>query len=101
VLKAACRQEVWLNPVDAEKRGIKNGDTVRVFNSRGEVRIEAKVTPHHARRERHGPGAWHDANMSGDRIDHGSCINTLTTHRPSPLAKGNPQHTNLVQIEKV
>ncbi|MFV6170317.1 hypothetical protein ACQ9I6_27930, partial [Klebsiella pneumoniae] len=25
----------------------------------------------------------------------------LTTHRPSPLAKGNPQHTNLVDIEKV
>ncbi|EPJ5226770.1 TPA: hypothetical protein ACYF0R_004743, partial [Klebsiella pneumoniae] len=24
-----------------------------------------------------------------------------TTHRPSPLAKGNPQHTNLVDIEKV
>ncbi|WP_459567161.1 molybdopterin dinucleotide binding domain-containing protein, partial [Enterobacter hormaechei] len=43
VLKAACRQEVWLNPLDAEKRGIKNGDTVRVFNDRGEVRIEAKV----------------------------------------------------------
>lgn len=38
--------------------------------------------------------------MNGDRIDHGSCINMLTTHRPSPLAKGNPQHTNLVQIEK-
>jgi Tat-targeted selenate reductase subunit YnfE len=47
-----------------------------------------------------GQGAWHDANMKGDRVDHGSCINTLTTHRPSPLAKGNPQHTNLVQIEK-
>ncbi|WP_332096922.1 hypothetical protein [Klebsiella pneumoniae] len=46
-------------------------------------------------------GAWHDANMTGDRIDHGACMNTLTTHRPSPLAKGNPQHTNLVDIEKV
>ncbi|MGM8762420.1 DMSO/selenate family reductase complex A subunit [Enterobacter asburiae] len=102
VLKAACRQEVWLNPVDAEKRGIKNGDTVRVFNSRGEVRIEAKVTPRIMPGvSAMGQGAWHDANMSGDRIDHGSCINTLTTHRPSPLAKGNPQHTNLVQIEKV
>ncbi|WP_407212141.1 selenate/tellurate reductase subunit YnfE [Enterobacter roggenkampii] len=102
VLKAACRQEVWLNPVDAEKRGIKNGDTVRVFNDRGEVRIEAKVTPRIMPGvSAMGQGAWHDANMSGDRVDHGSCINTLTTHRPSPLAKGNPQHTNLVQIEKM
>ncbi len=45
VLQAACRQEVWLNPVDAQKRGIKNGDMVRVFNTRGEVLIPAKVTP--------------------------------------------------------
>ena len=41
------------------------------------------------------------SNMSGDRVDHGACMNTLTTQRPSPLAKGNPQHTNLIQIEKV
>lgn len=47
-----------------------------------------------------GQGAWHEANMSGDKIDHGGCVNTLTTLRPSPLAKGNPQHTNLVEIEK-
>lgn len=43
----------------------------------------------------------HEANMSGDKIDHGGCVNTLTTLRPSPLAKGNPQHTNLVEIEKI
>ena len=45
ILQAACRQEVWLNPVDADQRGIKNGDLVRVFNARGEVRIPVKVTP--------------------------------------------------------
>lgn len=45
VLKAACRQEVWINPIDAQKRGIANGDMVRVFNHRGEVRLPAKVTP--------------------------------------------------------
>lgn len=102
VLKAACRQEVWINQLDAAKRGIRNGDKVRVFNDRGELRIEAKVTPRIMPGvSAMGQGAWHDASMNGDRIDHGSCINTLTTHRPSPLAKGNPQHSNLVQIEKV
>ena len=102
VLQTACRQEVWINPLDAEKRGIKNGDMVRVFNQRGEVRLPAKVTPRIMPGvSAMGQGAWHDANMTGDRIDHGACMNTLTTHRPSPLAKGNPQHTNLVDIEKV
>ncbi len=101
VLKAACRQEVWMNPVDAQKRGIANGDLVSVFNGRGEIRVEAKVTPRIMPGvAAMGQGAWHDADMAGDRIDHGSCMNTLTTQRPSPLAKGNPQHTNLVEIKK-
>ncbi|HKM98112.1 MAG TPA: selenate/tellurate reductase subunit YnfE [Buttiauxella sp.] len=101
VLKAACRQEVWINPIDAEARGIASGDRVRVFNGRGELRILAKVTPRIMPGvTAMGQGAWHEANMSGDRVDNGSCINTLTTHRPSPLAKGNPQHTNLVEIQK-
>ncbi|EAX8737775.1 dimethyl sulfoxide reductase subunit A [Salmonella enterica] len=102
VLQAACRQEVWINPLDAQKRGIANGDRVRVFNDRGEVRLPAKVTPRILPGvSAMGQGAWHDADMAGDKIDHGACINTLTTLRPSPLAKGNPQHTNLVEIEKI
>jgi anaerobic dimethyl sulfoxide reductase subunit A len=43
-------------------------------------------------------GAWYKPDPDG--VDRGACINTLTTWRPSPLAKGNPQHTNLVEIEK-
>ena len=102
ILEAACRQEVWINPIDAQKRGIASGDTVRVFNGRGEVRIAAKVTPRIMPGvSAMGQGAWHNADMNGDRVDHGGCVNTLITHRPSPLAKGNPQHTNLVEIEKV
>ena len=102
MLQAACRQEVWINPLDAQSRGIIGGDKVRVFNGRGEVRVEAKVTPRIMPGVvAMGQGAWHQADMRGDRVDHGACMNTLTTHRPSPLAKGNPQHTNLIQIEKV
>ncbi len=37
-----------------------------------------------------GQGAWHEANMSGDKIDHGGCVNTLTTLRPFTTGEGKP-----------
>lgn len=97
-LKDAAKQEMWLNPMDAESRRIKNGDLIRIFNARGEVHINAKVTP----RIMPGvvalaEGAWYAPD--GQRIDQSGSINVLTTQRPSPLAKGNPQHTNLVDVQ--
>ncbi len=75
---------------------------VRVFNNNGEMLIAAKVTPRILPGVTAiGQGAWLKADMFGDRVDHGGSINILTSHRPSPLAKGNPSHSNLVQIEKV
>ena len=91
---------MWINPVDAAPRGIKNGDLVRVFNKRGETRLPAKVTPRILPGvTAMGQGAWLKLDEKG--IDHNGCVNVLTTMRPSPLAKGNPQHTNLVEIRKV
>ncbi|EMT6576887.1 dimethyl sulfoxide reductase subunit A [Providencia rettgeri] len=102
ILKQACRQEIWINPIDAKTRGIKQGDMVKVFNDRGEVHIPAKVTPRIMPGvTAMGQGAWLDADMFGKKVDQGGCINVLTTQRPSPLAKGNPQHTNLVEIAKL
>jgi anaerobic dimethyl sulfoxide reductase subunit A len=99
VLKAACRQEMWINPIDAQKRGISNGDMVKIFNGRGEVHIHAKVTPRIIPGVvALGEGAWY--NPDANRIDRAGSINVLTTQRPSPLAKGNPSHSNLVQVEK-
>ena len=101
LLKEVNPQEAWINPADAKERSIKQGDKIRVKNAFGEIELLAKVTP------RVVPGtvcisqgAWHDADMYGDRVDKGGCINTLTTHRPSPLAKGNPQHSNICQVTK-
>ncbi|UXD30827.1 Anaerobic dimethyl sulfoxide reductase chain A [Yersinia enterocolitica] len=99
VLKAACRQEMWINPLDARERDIKNGDIVRIFNGRGEVQINAKVTPRMMPGVvALGEGAWYSPDEN--RIDRAGSINVLTTQRPSPLAKGNPSHTNLVQVTK-
>jgi molybdopterin-containing oxidoreductase family molybdopterin binding subunit len=42
----AVRNEVWIeiNPKDADKRGIKHGDVVRIFNDRGECKVKAFLT---------------------------------------------------------
>ncbi len=95
----AAPQEVWINPVDAAARGIQHGDEVYVYNDRGRSKAMAKVT----RRIIPGvvslpEGAWYTPDSNG--VDQNGCVNTLTAYRPSPLAKGNPQHTNLVEIEK-
>lgn len=92
--------ELMINPIDAEPRGIKTGDKVKVFNDRGSLVIPAFVTnrviPHLVAMPQ---GAWYKPDEKG--VDQGACFNVLTTLEASPLAKGNPSHTNLVQVEKL
>lgn len=108
-MKEAHPQSIWINPIDAEERGIKNGDQVFVYNERGTVRIEAKVTPRIAPGVTSLPqGAWYDpsgterpSGANPDKpVDIAGSVNTLTSHHPSPLAKGNAVHTTLVQVVK-
>lgn len=99
-LREAHPQSIWINSLDAKKRGIKNGDMVKVFNDRGEVHLPAYVT----NRIRPGvtnmpQGGWYTPDANG--VDTRGCGNVLTKYQPTPFAKGNPQHTNLVQVEKL
>jgi anaerobic selenocysteine-containing dehydrogenase len=99
-LEEAAPQMVWINPLDARQRGIRHGDRVRIFNALGETRTRAKVTPRIMPGVLSLPqGAWHCEGPDG--VDENGSINILTSQRPSPVAKGNPQHTNLVEIEKI
>lgn len=68
---------VWINPIDADPRGIKSEDDLFVWNDRGKIAIKAWVT------ERIVPGVlcifqgtWYDPDDEG--IDRGGCANTLT-----------------------
>ncbi len=97
-----ARQVAWVNPADAEPRGIENGDTISVKSPAGEIQIEAFVTARIVPGVVGIPqGSWHNADMAGDKVDKGGCVNTLTTYKPTPLAKGNgPAHSFIVQIAK-
>lgn len=90
-------QRLWVNPVDAQARGIADGREVRVFNARGEVRLPAHVTdavmPGVVALSQ---GAWW--NPDGRGVDRGGSINVLTSQATTPLAFGNAQHTALVEV---
>ncbi|MBL7174181.1 MAG: molybdopterin-dependent oxidoreductase [Desulfobacteraceae bacterium] len=88
----------WINTVDAQARGIENGDCIYVFNDRGKLAIHALVT------ERIIPGvicifegAWYEPDEHG--IDKGGCVNVLTD---DGYTRGGAStfNTVLVQIEK-
>ena len=87
-----------INPVDAQHRGIKSGDRVLVKNDRGSLHIKAKVTPRIIPGVVALPqGAWYQPNPNSG-VDEGACMNTLTSSIVSPISKGSPMHTNLVEV---
>ena len=93
-------QRVWMHPADADARGIREGDLVEVFNDRGRTRVPAHISEDLVSGVAAlSQGAWFRPDDRG--VDTNGSINVLTTLRPTPLAKGNPQHSNLVEIQKV
>jgi anaerobic dimethyl sulfoxide reductase subunit A len=98
-LQEAFPQRIFINPLDAAARGIKDGDLVRVWNERGALVIHARLTSRILPGVVDIPqGAWWNPGPEG--VDHGGCINVLTSHRWTPLAFGSTQHTIMVEVEK-
>jgi molybdopterin guanine dinucleotide-containing S/N-oxide reductase-like protein len=95
---------VRINAKDADARGIKSNDLVKVFNDRGAVVCAAQTT------ERLPPGTVHSYESSakydpvgepGNSVDRGGCMNLLTPSRM--IIKNSHSHAAnscLVQITK-
>jgi trimethylamine-N-oxide reductase (cytochrome c) len=95
---------IRINTKDAEKRGIRDKDLVKVFNDRGEVICSAQVT------ERVPPGTVHSyescadydpLGKPGESADRSGCVNILTPSRYiTKNSCGQAPNSCLVQIEK-
>jgi biotin/methionine sulfoxide reductase len=101
--KIAGREAVAINPVDAKKRGIADGDVVRLFNARGACLAGAVVTDAVAPGVvRLSCGAWYDPVDVGESATcaHGNA-NVLTRDQgTSRLGQGPSSATVLVDIER-
>ena len=99
-LREALRNPVWLNKADAEARGIKTGDVVRVFNENGQFIRPASVTRTIM------PGVIVIPHGAGARIDRETGIdisgadNILTASNRTSTPYLNGWNSTLVQYEK-
>ena len=97
-LRETYQQEITISTRDAEKRGLKTGDIVEVWNERGKVVVPVYVT------ERCMPGvvvlfegAWMD--LAKDGTDRSGNPDFLTLDEPSP-AGAFAYNTILVDLKK-
>lgn len=98
------REPIWINPKDAAKRDIKNGDIVKVYNKRGSTLAGAIVTKNVLEGVlMMAEGGWYDPSNpqeSKTMCKHGD-VNQLTIDKgTSKLAQGNISNTALAEIEK-
>jgi molybdopterin guanine dinucleotide-containing S/N-oxide reductase-like protein len=92
---------LWMNPKDAEARGIKHGDVVSLYNERGVVLAGAYVTERIiAGAVGMDHGAKYDPIVPGE-IDRGGAINTIVPANPTSKNNvGMAVSGFLVEVEK-
>ena len=101
--KVQQREPLTLHPDDAETRGLRSGDVVRVFNNRGAC-LAGVVTDNQIMSGvvQMSTGAWYDPlepGQIGSLCKHGS-VNVLTLDKgSSALGQGPIAHTCLVEVE--
>jgi anaerobic selenocysteine-containing dehydrogenase len=95
-LKAEGEPRLQMHQQDASPRGIQDEDMVRVFNSRGSMKIRAQVVDRIRPQVVSLSHGWWASRMLG-----GSSANALTRDGLSDLGGGGDFHDTRVQIEKL
>jgi anaerobic selenocysteine-containing dehydrogenase len=83
--------EVQIHPADAAARGLKHGETARVFNRRGEIEVKVRVDAGIRRGCVSVTNGWWGAQ--------GVLVNLLSEGRETDVAHGAAFHDNLVEVK--
>jgi anaerobic selenocysteine-containing dehydrogenase len=82
-----------LHPCDAQARGIRDGDAVRLFNSRGEIRLRARVDGAVQ------PGVVAATLNWAKLTPQGTNINSLTSEKLTDMGNSATFYSVLVEVE--
>lgn len=100
----AEREPCWMNPADAQQRGLNDGDVVRVFNDRGQALAGLKITDEiRPGVIRFNEGGWFDPadpRQIGSICRYGDVNTLMTGIASSRLAQANCGHTGMVEVER-
>src|SRR6202035_5979040 len=94
-------EPVRMHPSDAEVRGLRDGDLVRIFNDRGAclagLSVDDAVRPGVVQLS---TGAWYDPDPADPEFCRHGNPNVLTADRPSSaLSQGTTGQLAMVEIE--
>ena len=102
--KVSGREPLWINPLDAKARNLRDGDITRVFNDRGAclagVHVTDQIRPGVVQLA---TGAWYDPDRPGEigTLDKHGNPNVLTLDKgTSKLAQAPAAHSLLVEVER-
>ena len=85
-----------IHPIDANDRGINQGDYVRAYNQRGELKLKARITDAARRGLVVAPSIWWKKLASDNKN-----ANELTSQRLTDMGRAPTFYDVLVQVEKI
>jgi anaerobic selenocysteine-containing dehydrogenase len=85
-----------MHPEDAQARGIRDGDSVRVFNDRGSYVLKARINGKPRRGVVVAPSVWWKKHAR-----HGGNANNVTPQRTSDLGGGATYYDCRVDVERI
>jgi molybdopterin guanine dinucleotide-containing S/N-oxide reductase-like protein len=93
-MEARSNQRLEIHPSDAQSRGLADGDSVRVFNDRGSLKLTAMLNPNL-------PSGVVAARLDWAKLHpDGANINVLTSERLTDIGAGATFYSTLVEVAK-
>ena len=93
IRRVSDRPRAQIHPDDARRRGVADGDRVRIFNARGGFEVEARFD--------HGIRPGVVAVTNGWWSSDGASVNLCSLGRETDMGHGAAFHDNLVEVKKV